>query len=76
VYEYENDLRGVFANLALYGKGWRWYLLMRWRVADIISFSAKYAETRKEGVASLGSGLTEILGDVDNRIGVQVEINW
>ncbi len=76
VYEYENDLRGVFANLALYGKGRRWYLLMRWRVADIIWFSAKYAETRKEGVTSIGSGLTEILGDVDNRIGVQVEITW
>lgn len=74
VYEYENDLRGVLANIALYGKGWRWYVLMRWNVANLISLSAKYSETRKEGVTSIGSGMTEILGDVDNRLGVQVEI--
>ncbi len=74
VYEYENDLHGVFANVALYGKGWRWYVLMRWKVADLFSLSAKYAETRKDGVTSIGSGVTEIVGEVDNRLGVQVEI--
>lgn len=74
VYEYENDLRGVFANPALYGKGWRWYLLMRWSVADFISLAAKYAETRKDGVSSLGSGPTEIAGDLDNRLALQLEI--
>ena len=74
VYEYENDLRGVFTNTALYGKGWRWYLLLRWKPLSGISFSAKYAETRKDGVAAIGSGVMEILGDVDNRFAMQLEV--
>jgi hypothetical protein len=76
VYEYENDLRGVFANPALFGKGRRWYVLVRWNVAEALHLSAKYSETQKEGVNSLGSGLSEIQGDLDNRIGVQVEVKW
>lgn len=74
LYEYENDLRGVFANPALYGRGRRWYVLLRWHVMDVVELSAKYAETQKDGVKTLGSGLTEIEGDVDNRISMQVEV--
>ncbi len=76
VYEFENDLRGVFANPALYGKGRRWYLLARWKAADMISLSAKYSETQFDGVKSIGSGLTEIQGDVDNRIAFQLDVKF
>lgn len=76
VYEYENDLRGVFSNTALYGKGWRWYMLLRWKPSSSISLSAKYAETRKDGVTTIGSGVTEILGDVDNRLAFQLEVTF
>jgi hypothetical protein len=74
VYEYENDLRGIFTNPALYGRGVRWYLLIQWKPAEFLVFSTKYAETRKDGVPSIGSGLTEIPGDVDNRLALQLEL--
>jgi len=76
LYEYENDLRGVFSNPAMYGKGRRWYVLMRWKAADILNLSAKYSETQKDGVTSIGSGLTEIQGDLDNRISVQLDVKF
>lgn len=76
VYEFENDLRGVFSNPALYGKGRRWYLLARWKASDAISLSAKYSETQFDGVTSIGSGLSEIQGDVDNRLAVQVDVKF
>lgn len=75
LYEYENDLRGVFSNPAMFGKGRRWYVLLRWNILPNIHFSAKYSETQKEGVKTIGSGLTEIDGNLDNRISVQMEVS-
>lgn len=74
IYEYENDIRGVFSNPAVFGKGRRWYLLIRWRALDMITLSMKYAETQKENVTAISSGLTEITGNIDNRISIQLEI--
>lgn len=74
-YEYENDVRGVFSNPALYGKGRRWYLLSRYKLGTFVSISAKYAETYKEGVRTIGSGSSEIVGDVDNRLTLQIEMS-
>ncbi len=74
IYEYESDLRGVFSNPALFGRGRRWYLMIRWRAIDMLTLSMKYAETQKESVRSISSGLTEITGNIDNRISMQIEI--
>jgi hypothetical protein len=77
VYAYENDVRGVFANPALYGRGRRWYVLVRSEpLAGILTFSCKYAATFHEGVTSISSGLMEIAGDTDDRLGLQLDINW
>ena len=74
LYEYENDLRGVFSNPAMYGKGRRWYLLLRWKALDVIHISAKYSETQFDDRTTISSGSTEIHGDVDNRIAIQLEV--
>jgi hypothetical protein len=75
VYEYESDLTGVFSNPPLYGRGRRWYLVVRYNIADWMGIAMKYAETEKEGVTSLGSGLTEISGPFDNRLSLQVDLS-
>jgi hypothetical protein len=74
VYEYESDIRGVFSNPALYGKGRRWYLVLRYKFFDRLDLSAKYSETQKDGVSSMGTGTSEIRGDLDNRICIQVDL--
>ena len=74
VYEFENDLRGVFANPALFGEGRRWYLLVRYRTGPPLSLSVKYAETQKDGVAMIGTGPGEIQGDLDNRVSFQLDL--
>lgn len=77
IYEYENDLRGAFANPALYGRGRRWYVLLRSAPAwDILTLSCKYAVTQREGVRAISSGLTEIAGDLDDRFGLQLDLRW
>ncbi len=74
VYEYENDLRGMFSNVALYSKGTRWYVLLRYELFDFISISAKYSETYKPLEKTLSSGLSEIRNNIDNKISFQVEL--
>lgn len=48
VYEYENDVRGAYANPALFGRGKRWYLLGVFHPIDAVHVSAKYALTQKD----------------------------
>jgi hypothetical protein len=77
IYEYENDLRGVFANPALYGRGRRWYLLVRTApMLEVLTLSCKYSATQKDGVRSISSGNTEIAGDLDDRFGLQLDLRW
>ena len=75
IYEYENNLTGVFTNNALFGQGIRWYLIMRFRPYRIITVSAKYAETYKPDAISLGSGDNSILGNLDNTLSLQLDLN-
>jgi hypothetical protein len=75
LYEYENDLRGAFSNPGLYGVGKRVYVMVRYTVTPEVMLSAKYAETQKEGVTSIGSGPTEIQGNLDNRISFQMDVS-
>jgi hypothetical protein len=74
IYEYENDLKGVFSNPALFGKGKRLYVLVRYHPDRQISISGKYTITQKEEVSSIGSGLNEISGDADDRLSIQLDI--
>ncbi len=76
VYEYENDLTGTLLNTALYGEGIRWYLVINFRLSGIVSVSCKYSETIKPKEKTLGTGLLEIDGPLDNRLSLQLDINY
>ncbi|MFN3695130.1 MAG: hypothetical protein ACK4UV_08980, partial [Ignavibacterium sp.] len=76
VYEFENDLAGVLTNLAMYDKGMRWYLMIRYKPANFITLSLKYSETYKPDVKTLSSGNNLINNNVDNRISFQIDVNY
>jgi len=76
IYEYENDLRGVFSNQALFGKGRRWYLLAGISLLAHLQLTAKYSQTEKEGVTSLSSGPSLIKGSVDTRFALQLDLRF
>lgn len=75
LYEFENDVRGAFANAALSGRGRRWYVLVRHRIATFLELSAKYAQTYRDDVKTIGSGADEILGNLQSRVNVQLDVN-
>jgi hypothetical protein len=76
IYQFENEINGVVSNLGLYGKGRRWYLLLKYKPYNFLELSAKYAETITEGAKSTGSGNDEVLGDLKNRFSLQLEIKF
>ncbi|MGQ9643414.1 MAG: hypothetical protein ACUVT3_06120 [Ignavibacterium sp.] len=76
VYEFENDLTGVLTNLAMYGKGLRWYLMIRYKPFRFATLSLKYAETYKPNETSLSSGNNLIRNNLDNRISFQIDIAY
>lgn len=76
IYEYENELNGVVSNQGLYGKGRRWYLMLKYRPYKFLELSAKYAETIIDGAKSTGSGNDEIMGDLKNRFSLQLDIKF
>jgi hypothetical protein len=74
LYEFENDLPGTFSNPALFGKGIRWYVMMRYEIASWLDFSAKYSCLIKDRTKTMSSGANEISGDLDNRLSIQLDI--
>lgn len=76
IYEYENDLMGVMPNLAMYGQGIRWYVILKYKPLRMLTLSAKYSETYKPNETSLSSGDNEIIGNIDNRISLQIDMSF
>jgi len=76
LYEFENDIKGVMSNIALYGKGKRWYAVLKYKPFTFFEISAKYAETFIEGAKSFGSGNDRISGDVSNKFSAGIELGF
>jgi hypothetical protein len=73
IYQFENDVIGVMSNPALYGEGLRWYFMARYTTKFGLNISLKYSELYKPNERTLGSGDSEIPGNVDNRINFQID---
>jgi len=76
IYAYESDLLYAFSIPAYYSKGTRYYLNMKYRVSDRIDFWLKYSRTYYNDKEVIGSGLTEIKGNVKSEIRAQVRIKF
>ncbi|MEM1043995.1 MAG: helix-hairpin-helix domain-containing protein [Bacteroidota bacterium] len=65
LYQFENDLTGVFANTLLFGRGTRTYAMLSFRPGgrfEGLDLRAKLASTRFEDRPTVSSGLSEIDG--------------
>ncbi len=76
LYEYENDLTGVLTNPAMFGEGIRWYFIGRYKILPYMVLSFKYSEIYKPKEKSLSSGDSEISGNLDNRINLQLDLSF
>ncbi len=74
LYEYESDVHGGYSFPPLYGRGSRWYVVAGWKVIQRLEVSFKYSETFQTGAVAIGTGNSEIIGPLDNRVTFQMDI--
>ncbi|MCX6120989.1 MAG: helix-hairpin-helix domain-containing protein [Ignavibacteriales bacterium] len=76
IYEFEDEVPGAYSNPALFGRGMRWYFILRYQLFSKMDIAAKYAQTVKEGIKSIGTGLDEISGDSQSVVSMQIEVRF
>ena len=74
IYDYENDMAGFLSGNIYIGEGSRWYIIFRYDISNYLDITLKYSETLKPNVKSLSSGYSTIEGNLDNRLGLQIEV--
>jgi hypothetical protein len=60
----------------VYDSGMRWYIMLRYKPIEFLTLSMKYAETYKPNVKTLSSGTNLINNNIDNRITLQLDVNY
>jgi hypothetical protein len=74
LYAFENDLIGVFAIPAYYGRGIRWYGMARITPLRRVDVWIRYGAWIYRDQTSISSGLQEINGNV--RSDLKVQVRW
>lgn len=76
IWQYESFIPGAMYSSAMYGSGMRVNLFFSIRLIEKLRIWGRYYETTKNNVDKLGSGLTEIPGNSDRRLSVQLDFNF
>ncbi len=76
LYEYENDLPGVFSNYSVFGSGNKWYLMLSTHLLRNTKLWFKYRQIFFDGIENIGTGLTSIAGEKRQDIHLQLEYKY
>ncbi len=76
VYQFESNLLYVLSNTVLYNRGERAYVVVKYDASDFLDIWFKYGVTIFEDVEVLGSGLSQIEGNIRNAFGLQVRLKF
>ncbi len=74
IYAYENDMIGVFSIPPYYGRGIRWYGMVRLTPLRRVDMWLRYGAWIYQDQTSISSGLQEIPGNV--RSDVKLQMRW
>lgn len=74
IYAYENDLVGLFTIPAYYGRGVRWYGMLRATPLRRVDVWLRYGAWIYRDQTSISSGLQEIAGNVRSDLKAQVRV--
>lgn len=76
IYVLESDVPGVFASSGYYGRGIRWYILLRYQILNFMDLSAKYSELYRDDVKKIGTGNDQINSNLLRSLTLQMEIKF
>ena len=76
VYAYESDLIGVFSIPPYYGRGMRWYAMLRLKPLRRVDVWLRYGAWLYNDQDRISSGLQEIAGDRRSDLKMQVRVRF
>ncbi|MCK3682700.1 helix-hairpin-helix domain-containing protein [Maribellus sp. YY47] len=76
IYAYENDLLHTFSVPAFFGKGWRTYLNLKYKISDGAECWIKLANTRWTNGETIGSGYNGIAGKDKTEVKMQLRLKF
>ncbi|MCB0774356.1 MAG: helix-hairpin-helix domain-containing protein [Flavobacteriales bacterium] len=76
IYAYESDVPGVFGLPPIYGRGMKWYTMLRWSVARHVDIWARYGITVYTDRTVIGSGMQEIHGDQKSDLKLEMRLKF
>jgi len=76
IYTYENDLLYAYSIPALYFRGARTYLMLKYSVSRSADIWMKYTRTIYAGRDIIGTGLDEIDGNIKSEIKLQLRVKF
>jgi hypothetical protein len=76
IYAYENDLLYAYSIPALYFRGVRTYIMIKYSVTSHADLWVKYSRTTYAGKDIIGSGLDEIEGNTKSEIKFQLRVKF
>ena len=76
IYAYENDVLYSFSVPAYYGRGMRYYLLVKYDIIKNLSIWVRYSQTVYTDRNVISSGLTEIQGNTKSEVKVQLRYKF
>jgi hypothetical protein len=76
IYAYENDLIGLFSIPPTYGRGMRWYGMVRVTPMRRVDVWVRYGAWIYNGQDRISSGLQEINGNVRSDLHLQVKFRF
>jgi Helix-hairpin-helix motif len=76
LYAYENDVIGLFSIPPYYGRGMRWYGMVRWTATRGVDVWFRYGAWLYNGQDRSSSGLQEISGDRKSDVKLEVRVHW
>lgn len=71
-YAYEKDLLYNYSTASYSGRGSRMYLMLRYKIAEFMDIRLRYSHYYYPGVKIIGSGLSEINGNLKSEFKIQV----
>ena len=74
LYEYENDVLYAFSVPAVYDKGTRFYINLKYSISKNIDLWLRYSQTYYSNTEIIGSGLTQINGNKKSEIKIQLRL--
>ncbi len=74
IYAYENDLLYSFSIPAFFGKGWRTYLLVKYKTKNNVELNFKVGNTVIKDAETVGSGYNEISGNKKTTLKIQLRL--